>query len=489
MNIHHRAAPAIVRGPPPARVRGTLANNYQLPHLMTKPAPATIGQPDGLAPGPLRWASVSILMATFLGNLDASIANVALPAIAADLGSEAAHAVWIVNAYQLAMAVAVLPLAALGERLGYKRLFLAGLALFTVASLLCAAAPSLPLLVAARVLQGLGGACTSTIVPALLRTVYPSKAVGRGIGYLALTVASAAALGPTVAAGILSVAEWRWLFGINLPIGVVAIFLAARILPRTEGTPRAFDLMGTLLNGVALTLLIVGVAGLGDPGTQRLASDEITAGLIVTAVLVLHQRGRSAPLVPLDLLRIPMLRLSALTSVLSYTAQTMAMLALPFLLVAQLSRSAPATGLLMTPWPLVIVFVAPLSGRLADRYRPGTVGAAGLALLAAGLVALVLLPERPGDADIVWRVALCGVGFGLFQTPNNRILLTCAPPQRSGAAGGLMTMARLLGMTLGAAVATILLDLLGTRGARQALVGAAVAAGLGLLPALRRLQP
>jgi DHA2 family multidrug resistance protein-like MFS transporter len=435
----------------------------------------------------LRWAALSILSGTFLGNLDASIANVALPAIAADLGSAAAAAVWIVNAYQLAFAVAVLPLASLGERLGYKRVFIAGLALFTLASLLCALAPNLPLLVAARVLQGLGGACVSTIVPALLRTVYPPAEVGTGIGYLALTVASSAALGPTAAAGILSVAGWRWLFGVNLPIGLLAIAMAARILPASAGAARPFDAVGAVLNTVALTLLIVGVGGLGDAQGQAIAFAEIAAGGIALILLTVQQRRQPAPLVPLDLLRIPVLRLSVVTSICSYTAQTIALLALPFMLVAEMHRSASSTGLLITPWPLVILVVGPLSGRLSDRYRAEPIGAIGLALLGLGLVALVMLPQQPSTPDIVWRVAVCGIGFGLFQTPNNRLMLTSAPRERSGAAGGLMTMARMIGMTLGAALATIMLDLYGTRGAHEALAIAAAAAGLGLLIALLRL--
>jgi DHA2 family multidrug resistance protein-like MFS transporter len=443
---------------------------------------------DGLPPAHLRWATLAILLGTFMGVLDGSIANVALPAIAADLHSQAAQTIWVVNAYQLAMAVATLPLAALGERLGYKRVFVAGLMLFTVASVLCAAAPNLPLLIAARVLQGLGGACSATIVPALLRTVYPSKQVGRGIGYLALTVALAAALGPTVASAILSVAHWRWLFGVNLPIGLLAVVMAARIIPGREGVERPFDLVGSILNAVALVLLIIGVGSLGNAQGAGVGAVEIAAAVVAGILLIRHQRGRAVPLVPLDLLRIPMLRLSAGTSMCSYTAQTMAMLAMPFLLVSEMGRTASVTGLLMTPWPAVIVAVAPLSGRLSDRYRADVVGAVGLAVFSAGLAVLAMLPAHAGNADVVWRVALCGIGFGLFQTPNNRLMLTCAPKERSGAAGGLMAMARMIGMTMGAALATIMLDLEGTRGAWTALVIAAVAAGLGFVVSVARLR-
>jgi DHA2 family multidrug resistance protein-like MFS transporter len=441
--------------------------------MKAEQASPAVGE-GGLAMPARRWATLAILLGTFVGNLGASIANVALPSIAADLGAQAAQAIWVVNAYQLAMVIAVLPLASLGEKLGYKRVFMAGLVVFTLASLLCAVAPNLEALVAARVLQGLGGACVSTIVPALLRGVFPPKLVGAGIGYLALTVAVSAAVGPTVAAGILSVGSWRWLFGINLPIGLLAIVLAGRILPANPRAARRLDLTGALLNG--------------DAHGRTAAIVMLVLGCLSAVVLVRHQRGRSAPMLPIDLMRIPVLRQSVGTSVASYTAQTVAMLALPFLLVSEMGRSATATGLLMTPWPLVIVVVAPLSGKLSDRFNAELVGAAGLALFSLGLLMLALLPAAPSDLDIVWRVTLCGIGFGLFQTPNNRLMLTSGPRERSGAAGGLMTMARMVGMTAGAALATVMLDLYGTRGAGTALGIAAGAAGLGLLVALLRMR-
>jgi DHA2 family multidrug resistance protein-like MFS transporter len=275
---------------------------------------------------------------------------------------------------------------------------------------------------------------------------------------------------------------------VNLPIGIAGVLLVARALPRQDGVERPFDIAGSFLSAVALALLIVGVGGLGNREATAVSIAEIAGAVIAGVALVRHQRGKPAPLVPLDLLQIPMLRLSAGTSVCSYTAQTMALLALPFLLVSQMGHSPSATGLLMTPWPLVIVVVAPLAGWLSDRYRPDAIGTIGLAILAAGLAVLAMVPKDAASADIVWRVAVCGVGFGLFQTPNNRLLITCAPKERSGAAGGLMTMARMIGMTLGAALATILLDLKGTAGALTALVVASAAAAGGFVVSLLRLR-
>ncbi|KXU86078.1 hypothetical protein CR51_38025 [Caballeronia megalochromosomata] len=444
------------------------------------------------------WAVISVLLGSFLGNLDSSIANVALPTIAHDLSRPAAETVWVVTAYQLAVAVSVLPLAALGEMTGFRRVFLGGVVIFTAASLACAAAPDLPLLIAARALQGVGGACMSTIVPALLRQVYPPRLVGRGIALLGLAVALSAALGPTVAAGILSVASWRWLFAVNVPLGVFGLCLASATLPRNAPSvapERRFDYTGALLSAGAIALFILGVGGLGagegQTASAHAASEgmrfhalpliEIALACIAGFALMRHQRGRTAPLVPLDLLRIPILALSGLTSICSYVAQTLAYLALPFMLQHQLARTATTTGLLVTPWPLVIVFVAPFAGRLSDRHAPGLVGGIGLAIMATGLCLLIGLPAEPSNVDIAWRVAICGIGFGFFQTPNNRIMLTSAPHERSGAAGGLMTMARMIGLSLGAALAAVAFGLYGQRGAQVALAGAAASAGLGVI--------
>jgi DHA2 family multidrug resistance protein-like MFS transporter len=390
-----------------------------------------------------------------------------------------------VTSYQLAVSVSVLPLAAVGEMFGFRRVFLCGVALFTAASLGCAMAPSLALLVTARAVQGVGAAAMSTVVPALLRQVYPPQLIGRGVALLGLAVALSAALGPTVAAGILSIASWRWLFAINLPLGVFGACLATARLPRNQPSnlPRTFDYAGAILSAGTIALLVLGVGGLfGDDASLRpVPVVEIVAGCVGACVLVRHQRARATPLVPLDLLRIRILSLSSLTSICSYIAQTLAYLGLPFLLQHQLARTATETGLLVSPWPLVIVFIAPLTGRLSDRYAPGLIGGVGLAILAIGLGLLAALPTVPADADIVWRVLICGVGFGLFQTPNNRIMLTSAPKERSGAAGALMTMARMIGLTLGAALAALVFGVYGQAGAHVALIGAEIAAALGLV--------
>ena len=449
-------------------------------------AHAASATPDGL-PVPRRyWSMAAIWLAMAMSVLDGAIANVALPTIARDLHASAASSIWIVNAYQLAITVTLLPLAALGDRLGYRRVYVAGLAVFTVGSLGCALSHSLPALTAARVLQGLGAGGIMSINAALVRFTYPKRMLGRGIGFNALVISVSAAIGPTVASAILSVASWEWLFAINVPIGVVAIAIAARALPRTVGSKRPFDWVSALLNAAAFGFLIL--------GAESVAREGLAAGLLklgigaaAAAVLTWRELRREAPLVPFDLLKIPIFGLSIATSVISFAAQMMAYVGLPFYFQTVLGRSAVATGLLMTPWPLAVGVAAPLAGRLADRHRAGSLGGAGLAVFAIGLFLLSAIQPGASNFDIAWRMAVCGLGFGFFQSPNNRAMVTAAPMHRSGAAGGALATARLLGQTAGAVTTAVFFHLAGIHATTTALVTAGGLAVFAAIVSLSRL--
>ncbi len=447
------------------------------PHGVSLPAPP---EQDGL-PVPRRyWAMLAVALAVLMAVLDGAIANVALPTIAVDLHATPAASIWVVNAYQLAITVSLLPLASLGEILGYARVYRVGLLLFTLASLCCALSDSLLTLTAARIVQGFGAAGIMSINAALVRFIYPRRLLGRGIGINAMVVAISAALGPTVAAGILSVANWPWLFAINVPIGVLALAVAVWSLPSPPRATHRFDWPSALLSAATFGLLITGVDGaghgLGVPAVIGLAVLTLLCGTL----LVRRQLGRPAPLLPLDLLRIPVFGLSIGASVAAFTAQMLAFVSLPFFIQGTLHRSAVQTGLLLTPWPVALAVLAPISGRLSDRYPAGLLGGLGLLVLATGLVLVVRLPARPTDFELAWRLGLCGVGFGLFQTPNNRAMLQAAPRARSGGAGGMLSTARLLGQTLGAALVAMIFSLVPGRGTTLSI---AVAAGFSLLAA------
>jgi DHA2 family multidrug resistance protein-like MFS transporter len=432
---------------------------------------------DGLPPPQREWAMLAIGLAIAMAVLDSAIANVALPTIARDLEATPADSVWVVNAYQLVITILLLPLASLGEIVGYRRIYRIGLAVFTIASLGCALSHSLGMLTLARVLQGVGAAGVMSVNAALVRFIYPRRMLGRGIGIVALVVAVSAAVGPSVAAAILSVATWPWLFAVNVPVGI-ATMLAARALPRTPRSGGRFDFLSAALNALFFGLLIIGIDSLGHGGRALYVALAFAGAGLAGLALVARQLPQAAPLLPVDLLRIPVFALSIATSVCSFAAQMLAYVAIPFYFQGALGRGAVATGLLMTPWPVATAVMAPIAGRLADRYSAGLLGALGLAVFAVGLALLALLPAAPGDANIVWRMALCGVGFGLFQSPNNRAILGSAPRARSGGASGMLGTARLLGQTSGAALVALMF---GVFQARAAVVALGVAAGIALL--------
>ena len=422
-----------------------------------------------------RGVMACLLLGIALGGIDSAIANIALPTIARELRATDAGSVWVVNIYQLATTVCLLPAAALGESLGLKRVYGFGLALFTAASLFCALSPTLGVLVAARLLQGVGGACLAAVAGAIVRTVYPHRLLARAYATFALAVALSAALGPSIAAAILSVASWPWLFLVNVPLGLVAVPLFVRVAPGGGARPRPLDWTGAVLSALALGLLVTGVDGLGGPG-RTWAYAELAVGAVCGAVLVWEQARKPEPLFPLDLLRIPLFGLSVVTSMCSYAAQILAYVSLPFLFQATMHRSATATGLLVTPWPLLVAVAAPVAGRLSSRYPAAVLGSAGMLVLAVGLVLLATMPAAPADWDIAWRMGVCGLGFGFFQTPNNLTLMTAGPVSRSGAAGGMLAVARTLGWSFGAALVALTFGLRGANGAVTCLwAGAAIA--------------
>lgn len=436
--------------------------------------------PDGL-PVPRRyWAMAAIALAITMSVLDSTIVNVALPTIARDFRSSAASSIWVVNAYQLAILVVLLPLASLGDVIGYRRVSQTGLAVFTLASLGCAFAPTLLTLTLMRVVQGLGAAGIMSVSAALVRFTYPQRHLGRAVGINAFVVATSAALGPTIAAGVLAVAHWRWLFGINVPLGLVTIVIALYALPESERTHRPLNFAGAALYAGTFGLLLSGLQSFAHNETTALALLQIAGGGLLGWRLVLHEQVRPAPLIPFDLLRIRLFTLSLASSVCAFMAQMGALVSLPFE-IQHLGHSAVQTGLLMTPWPLTLALVAPIAGRLADRYAAGLLGGLGLLVLAAGLMLLAVLPAPGSVLGFAWRMALCGAGFGLFQAPNNRTMLAAAPRARSGAAGGMLSAARLTGQTLGAAGVAILFRAYGTDGPRLTL---AIAAALALTGAV-----
>ena len=439
---------------------------------------------DGL-PFPQRyWAILTLVIGMVVSVLDSSIANIALPTIARDIGTTAAQSIWVINAYQLAVVISLLPLASLGDIFGYRRIYAIGFAVFTVAALVSALSDSLPMLAAGRALQGLGAAGMMSVNTALVRYTYPRRQLGRGIAMTAVAVSVSSAAGPSVAAAILAVASWHWLFAVNVPIGFVTFVMSLRLLPRTPPSEHRFDPASAALSAFAFAFLIAGINGIGHGQARIFVAIELIGAVGVGYVLVRRQASLTLPLLPVDLFRRPIFALSVGTSVTTFIAQGITFVALPFYFQDVLGRSQVATGLLMTPWPATVAVIAPIAGRLADRYPAGILGGIGLSFLSLGYVLLAILPAHPSTIDILWRMTLCGLGFGFFQSPNNRAIVASAPRERSGGAGAIQSTARLLGQTIGAALVALIFGLARPAGGTGPTVAILLAAGFAAAAAI-----
>lgn len=411
----------------------------------------------GLSQPRQSWAVASVLAAMVLVVLDAAIINIALPTLGASLQASPAAVVRAVTAYQLGLVVALFPAAVLGESLGLRRVFTIGVALFTLASAGCALAPSLSWLLAGRFLQGLGGAAIMALGIALLRHVVPTERFGVAIGWNALTVALSSAVGPSLGAAILSIAPWPWLFAVNLPIGL-GVMAAARALPEVGGHGGRVDKTSIAFNACTFTLLIVGVEIL--PSRPMTGALLLLGGALTGTALVHRERGRITPLIPLDLLRSSSFRFSVIASILCFTGQAAGLVALPFYLQHIRGLTPLAAGITLTPWPLTVALAGPTAGRLAQSLPTSWLCLLGGTVLSLGLGLSAVGTYRGASLALCFSVALCGLGFGLFNVPNNRNMFLSAPRERGGAAGGLQGMARLLGQTTGAVLMAWLFSLL-----------------------------
>lgn len=444
---------------------------------------------DGLGKPQIYYAMATTFCGLFLAVLDGTICNVALPNIAQQLEISSSDSIWIVNAFQLVIMMTLLPFASLGEMFGYKRVYTGGVAIFTAGSLLCALSGTFALLVTSRVFQGIGAAMIMSINTSLIKIIYPKKDLGKGVGLNATVVAIASVAGPTLAAAILSVAEWPWLFAINIPVGIATFLLGHKYLPDnpTRVTGRKFDYREALLNAATFGLFIGCIEALSHGAQPRNVAMAAVAMVIIAFFYIRKELGKKYPMLPFDLLKIPVFTLSVITSILSFTAQMAGMVAMPFLLVHSFGYDAVGTGLLMTSWPLVIVFVAPLAGWLIGRVHPGILGGIGLMIMSIGCFSLSYISPDAGSLDIAFRLMLCGMGFGFFQSPNNHMLLSSAPAHRSGSAGGMLATARLIGQTTGAALVAMMFHLFGDGAPHNAMLLAGILTLLGAVSSFSRL--
>ncbi len=415
------------------------------------------GEPiEGLPPGRRGMAALALALGLMLAVLDATMINVGLPSIAESLNESASSVVWVVNAYSLTVAMTLLPMAAIGERIGFKRLFRYGLLTFVLAALASALAPNLPALLVSRIFQGLGGSAIMCLFGALVRHIYPPSLIGRGIGLNALTVAVSSVMGPSIGSFILSLASWHWIFFFSVPMGLLTM-LGVRYLPDVAPIRSRFDWQAAMLSMTTIGLFIIGIDYLMGATWHGIAL--IVLAVLIGTALVRRSSKQTAPLVPVDLFRIPAMRYALAASASTFAGQMATLVSLPFYLQITLERSQLSVGFLMAGWPAGAAVIALIAGRLSDRFSVALLSGLGAGTMALGLLCVVLMPASIPDGWLFAAMLLSGVGFGFFQTPNNRVLIGSAPRHRAGALGGLQATTRVFSQTFGAAIVSLVFGL------------------------------
>lgn len=442
---------------------------------------------DGL-PQPRRLVAIAaISFGTALVVIDSAIATVALPTIARDLQVEPSAAVAVVTVYQLVLVMLLLPMSGLGDRIGLRRLYQLGQIVFTIATLLCFFAKSLPFLLLVRGVQAAGAAAVLSVSVALLRRIYPKAHLGRGMGINSVVVSSFTALAPTLGGIILAFGPWPWVFACALPFAVISLLLG-RALPDPPGRSEPYDVLGAVLCAAMFGLIIGGLES-GVHGDSPVVSAAIVlAGVFIGVLFVRRERHEAAPILPIDLLGRPVISLSVIGAFTAFVASMTLLLSLPFRLQHDFGFSPTEVGAAIAPWPLTTLFVAPMAGWLSDRYPAGIMGGIGMTLAISGLVSMAFLPSDPAWLDLAWRMSLTGAGFGIFLSPNARLIIGSAPIDRAAAAGGLISTTRMVGQTIGATLVAALLAF----GIGDGMTPPLIAAGLALVAGLcsvARLRP
>jgi DHA2 family multidrug resistance protein-like MFS transporter len=440
---------------------------------------------DGL-PFPRRaFAIAAMSFGSALVIIDGGVANVALPTIARDLHVGQSAVVSVVTIYQVMLVMLMLPFSGLGERFGLKRIYQGGQALFTIATLLCFFAKSLPFLLIVRAVQAIGAAGVLSVASALIRQIYPAKQLGRGLGINSVVVTSSAAAAPTIGGLVLSVAPWPWVFASAIPFALLSLAFGSAI-PAPKPRVTRFDVIGAVMCAAMFGLIIGGLETAVHGDSPVVSAAIVLAGVIVGYYFVRREKGETDPILPIDLLARPVLALSAIGGFVAFTASMTLLISTPFRLHA-MGFSAVAIGAAIAPWPLTNMVVAPASGFLSDRIPAGILGGIGMAVSICALLLLAFLPAHPTYFDVAWRMALCGSGFGTYLPPNARLVVGSAPRERAAAAGGLVSTVRLAGQTTGATVVALLLAIGIGEGSAPPLVavGLAVIAGLCSVARLR----
>jgi EmrB/QacA subfamily drug resistance transporter len=402
-----------------------------------------------------KWLILTaVSLGALMSTLDGSIVNIALPAMQQDFGVDITTVQWVTVAYLLMIGSLLLPMGRLGEVLTFKRVYLAGFGLFTAASVLCAFAPGVGMLIAFRVLQAVGAAAITAIGPAIIVRTFPGPERGRALGLNGVAVSLGLTLGPILGGLLTDLASWRAIFLINLPIGVLAILWARRILPdETPGRTATFDVRGATLSGLSLFTLLLALSEGQDVGwSSPLILALLALAVILAIAFIVVERRAAQPLIDLALFRIRPFTFGLASVIVAFAGLFTATFLLPFLLQQGAGYTPVQAGLMLAPVPIAMAIVAPFAGAAADRWGPAIPASSGMVLMVLALLSLTTLPPGFAPQDLLWRLLLLGVGQGLFMSPNSAAVLGSVPGSRIGTASGVLAQMRVNGQALGIAM-------------------------------------
>ncbi len=411
---------------------------------------AKAGRPDA------KWAILAaVMLGSIMGPLDGSIVNTVLPSITEHFETDISVAQWVPTVYLLTISCLILLYGRLGDMIGYRTVFLSGLAAFTLTSVLCGASQSIWMLIAFRALQGLAAGMMMSVGYAIVTTAFPPSERGKALGIYAISIAVGLGLGPTLGGLIAQHLSWRYVFFVNVPIGITAVFWGYRIIPQSvRKAGQRLDIWGATTAFVFLTSLLL-YANRGDGwGWTAPASIVLLATALVSGVTFIWIEKRAAqPMLNLSLFANRVFAFANLSALLNFVATYAVVFLTPFYLSIVLGYDVLRIGLVMAASPVATLVVAPLSGALSDRIGTRPLAFCGMCLSAVGLILLSRLQASSNALDVAWRLAIAGAGAGLFGSPNNSAVMGSVPMVHLGIASGILAAMRNVGMVLGIAVA------------------------------------
>jgi EmrB/QacA subfamily drug resistance transporter len=412
----------------------------------------------------------TVMLTNIMGPIDASIVNVTLPTIAQYFDAGLSAAQWVPMTYLLVISSLLLFYGRLGDILGYRRVYLTGLAGFVIASALCGLSYFLPTiywLVAFRAVQGLAAGMMMAVSFAIMTASFPPSELGKGLGIYAISIAVGLAIGPSLGGFITYAWGWPFVFMINLPIGIAGFFWARHILPELKGQPGTIDIGGALTSFIALSSLLLFVNYSQHGGFSIAAGIMLGVAMLAALGFLWIERRTDQPMLNLDLFRNLTFSFANISALLNFMSQFVLVFLTPFYLQRLLHYAPNTVGLTMTVFPLAVMVVAPFSGSLSDRIGTGILACLGAAISAVALFLMSQLTSSATSFDIVWRLAVFGLGAGVFQSPNNSAVMGSAPRPHLGMASGIVATVRNVGMVFGIATGGAVLYALVSPGVLQ----------------------